>query len=120
MRVFDYRTARWDVGGGTTQIAPTLEPTGDQGAYGISADGSTIVGSFLANGDFRPGVARDGLDPVAIVSSSGGIALDASADGQMIVGGETESRFFNGLDGFLWTKRMERGRSRAWRDGRIS
>ncbi|HRW55972.1 MAG TPA: PEP-CTERM sorting domain-containing protein, partial [Phycisphaerae bacterium] len=58
-------------------------------AYGLSADGSTVVGSFLSGVQRAPAkwTAADGWTALGpLPGQSGGVALSASADGSAIVG----------------------------------
>ncbi|MBX3380381.1 MAG: hypothetical protein KF805_09805 [Phycisphaeraceae bacterium] len=95
------QAARWTAGGGTQGLG--FLPSGDSShAIGISADGAVVVGR--ANIEQSPGAfverpfrwnALEGMQPIPMLPgiSSFGEAVDASADGAIIVGNSDNRAF---------------------------
>lgn len=95
---------RWEAGVGTSSIETF---PGDNGnPYGISADGSAVVGYFPADASASTRVAtilRDGQPPLRpLGTDTFSNALDVSADGTAIVGGLSPGVFTPGRDGYVW------------------
>ncbi len=87
-----YRAMRWTAAEGMVDLGSP----GQSFAYGVSADGSVIVG--YASGPFR-WTAEEGMVPLEGVS--GGNARDVSADGTVVVGTRPHGAL---AEAFRWTE----------------
>ena len=108
-RFFRDVPVRWDVGVGSTPLSPGVDlearPFYSETPFGISDDGSTIVGQFR-NGDPATGTQAtalpDGQPWLPILTDPGSALIDASADGSVLVGGRSPQNLRPGNGGFVW------------------
>ena len=92
---------RWTQAGGMVALGDLPGGAFISNVAAISRDGSTIVGSATADFGATPCVWRSGLGPRELVPGASllGAAIDASADGSVIVGTSDT------LGAFVWSER---------------
>ena len=94
---------RWTPGGGMAGLAP-LSGYVDSTAYGVSADGTTIVGFDRTGGGAAQAfrwTQSGGMVGLGYLGSSASTAMDVSRDGSVIVGYAGTS---SGMRAFRWTQ----------------
>ncbi len=97
-----YQAYRWTQTGGMVSLGDVAD--GERGAYGVSADGSVVVGYGVTTNGFE--ACRWTNDTVEFLGDLPGGEVDSwangvSADGRVVVGG---GRATNGYEAFRWTR----------------
>ncbi|MCR9098248.1 MAG: PEP-CTERM sorting domain-containing protein [bacterium] len=111
---FERQAGRWDVGVGPTPLGTAVDPAPFTSvAFGVSGDGSTLVGEFDDRAArFEPDGSVTFVAPQPSASFTGAIAT--SRDGSVVLGNDSSAFTGPSLGAFLWD---ETNGARALRAG---